>query len=503
MKTATFSQPWVSTTVSMTTPRGGSTYVVASSAEVDAHVQSLLQEQAQKAGAEPDSSLGSYVTSVLRETDGQLPVTELAEYESLRELIQEQCWLDSSDQADALIHQIAAIVRTQQIMDTATATQTSAPVLSPHTETNLIPGDLLWGQDEVESASSVPHVALSSATTKAQLPLQHEAEFSSNYTSYPTPGDYEAEQAFESSVEILLSMNPDISEEAARRALELVQGDVNWGQYLVDLALSAPPVCRHLLRDGCYRRDCQFSHDIDGHTCVFWMRGRCGKGDACQFRHGFDEKAVEDALASSVGVNDTSETKHVVASEVDPPLPTAGLSAEAKKQESIWGRTSSTSFAQIASQGGPPSTAFPSLSSSLSKKMQPLASQNKRRVDIPQDLWHAHENRDSAVFYISDPLERYHAVAASVQRKNVVDLHFQSTKTFATVLEAVLPEKLAGHPGGVWIVTGTGHHVGSKTHQKGGGALENAVIKWLAEAGYDFSRGRDRNGLGGAVLVKR
>ena len=98
MTTATFSQPWVSTTVSMTNPRGGNTYVVASSAEVDAHVQSLLQEQAQKAGAEPDSSLGSYVTSVLRETDGQLPVTELAEYESLRELIQEQCWLDSFDQ---------------------------------------------------------------------------------------------------------------------------------------------------------------------------------------------------------------------------------------------------------------------------------------------------------------------------------------------------------------------------------------------------------------------
>jgi hypothetical protein len=75
-------------------------------------------------------------------------------------------------------------------------------------------------------------------------------------------------------------------------------------------------------------------------------------------------------------------------------------------------------------------------------------------------------------------------------------------KTFASVLGVVLPQKLANHEE-VWVVTGTGHHVGSRTHQKGGGALESAVIEWLSGSGYNFARGRDRNGLGGAILVKR
>jgi len=85
----------------------------------------------------------------------------------------------------------------------------------------------------------------------------------------------------------------------------------------------------------------------------------------------------------------------------------------------------------------------------------------------------------------------------------VIDLHFQSTKTFAEVLEVVLPEKLASEASGVWIVTGTGHHVGTKTHQRGGGVLESAVMNWLTEKGYDFLKGRDRNGHGGALYVKK
>ena len=66
----------------------------------------------------------------------------------------------------------------------------------------------------------------------------------------------------------------------------------------------------------------------------------------------------------------------------------------------------------------------------------------------------------------------------------------------------MLPKKLFDFPE-IWVVTGTGHHVGDKTHQKGGGALEKAVIGWLATEGYSFLRGRDKNGMGGAVLVKR
>ena len=83
----------------------------------------------------------------------------------------------------------------------------------------------------------------------------------------------------------------------------------------------------------------------------------------------------------------------------------------------------------------------------------------------------------------------------------MIDLHYQSTKTFGVVLAQVLPEKLKEYDS-VWVVTGSGHHVGSKTHQKGGGALESAVLSWLSTEGYDFVRGRDRNGHGGAVLVR-
>jgi hypothetical protein len=79
-------------------------------------------------------------------------------------------------------------------------------------------------------------------------------------------------------------------------------------------------------------------------------------------------------------------------------------------------------------------------------------------------LWNPHENRDASVFHITDPIDRYNKVSATVKRRDVVDLHFQSTKTFATVLSTILPMKLS-ELDEVWIVTGTGHHVSSKTHQ--------------------------------------
>mmetsp|Transcript_21858 Transcript_21858/g.41344 ORF Transcript_21858/g.41344 Transcript_21858/m.41344 type:complete len:488 (-) Transcript_21858:70-1533(-) len=487
MPTGGLSQPWG--------PVVTRTQGFASPVEVDSYAQILLQKQAE-AGSEPDSNLGSYVTSVLRETDAQVPVTELPEYENLRELIQEQCWLDS-EKAASVIDQISTCVRTRQIPSTQ---QSEQVVVSPNAERTLIPGNM-WGDNTTQSPRQ------QGSNTVTQQPDQSDYSYpalgssgrSAHYNPYNahTAADdpYQIEQAFESSVEILLSMNPDISEDAARQALQLVQGDVNWGQYMVDVALTAPPVCRHLLNDGCYRRDCQFSHDIDGHTCVFWLQGRCGKGASCPFRHGFDEKALEAVMPPA----STEEQYPPLVTEEDPPLSsTPTTTSTSNTQGSIWSRTSSTSFAQVASQGGPPDSAFPSLS--LTSKMTTL--KNIRRVDIPQDLWNAHENREAAVFYIADPLERYHAVSSTVRRQNVIDLHFQSTKTFSVVLQSILPSKLADHSE-VWIVTGTGHHVGSRTHQKGGGALENVVVDWLTEHGYKFARGRDRNGLGGALLVQR
>lgn len=47
-----------------------------------------------------------------------------------------------------------------------------------------------------------------------------------------------------------------------------------------------------------------------------------------------------------------------------------------------------------------------------------------------------------------------------------------------------------------------GHHVASRTHQKGGGALESAVLDYLKDL-YNVARGRDKAGQGGVLLVKK
>jgi len=280
---------------------------------------------------------------------------------------------------------------------------------------------------------------------------------------------------------------------------------------------------------------------VEGHTCLFWLRGRCTKlGSVCKFLHGFHPKLKEGipanitAPSSFNGVTGSpappgyaypyaapgfggfalppSSSPVVMNSSWQQPqyqAPSLADSSASTSYSSSGGSTSNgggTSFANIASRGydksnyASPQPPVSYDSSSASTAQVPV-------VRIPQNLWNPHENREAAVFYIADPMERYRQVCAASgnRREDVIDLHFQSTKTFATVLEQVLPAKLhsAVAPEGIWIVTGTGHHVGSKTHQKGGGALERAVMQWLQGQGYVFARGKDRNGLGGALLVKR
>ena len=172
------------------------------------------------------------------------------------------------------------------------------------------------------------------------------------------------------------------------------------------------------------------------------------------------------------------------------------------------------------------------------------ALQQLPNILIPQSLWQAHENRNASAFYISDPLERYYTVSATipstaVSSKNrsgsnnmVVDLHFQSIKTFPVVLDTILPDKLSlltpsfdssnngnnvDNTNGIWIVTGTGHHVNTqRTHQKGGSTLESAVLEYLISnyvipsstndnrnGTIRIYKGRDRNGKGGAIFLQR
>lgn len=397
------------------------------------------------------------------------------------------------------------------------------------------------------------------------------------------PGSFT--QNFESSTQILLSLNPTICEEAAYEASLIADTDINLAQHVIDGALSAPPVCRHMLNDSCYRSDCQFSHDVDGHTCLFWLKGRCGKGDGCRFLHGFSQKLLDDVkvdylpeyMRTATGIeagktlqvtnrtyatqstqnNQSIQTANLVQHNMKTSLTTAtrqalnrtgsfdfhstvnsfhGDASDDKTSSilfhsSMWKASSNSSpsiTTYISNKEANISSAVISSSSSNSTKTNALnsfasiASNGYRStsfsydhvenyeystsdnsfVRIPQDLWHANDNRSSAAFQIAEPIARYSEVSRSVMRDDIIDLHFQSLKTFPIVLSQILPEKLRSYKE-VWIISGSGHHVSRNSHQKSGGVLDNAVIEWLTANEYNFTRGKDKNGFGGAVLVKR
>mmetsp|Transcript_14976 Transcript_14976/g.24774 ORF Transcript_14976/g.24774 Transcript_14976/m.24774 type:complete len:723 (-) Transcript_14976:61-2229(-) len=375
-------------------------------------------------------------------------------------------------------------------------------------------------------------------------------------------------------IDMLLSMTVDLSDEAALAAAQLAVGDINVAQYVVDGAMSAPPICRHMLNDGCYRSDCQFSHDVDAHTCLFWLRGRCGKS-SCRFHHGFSKKLLagmnRQVLEQSSSLSPSSQrstpvgipTKNLLSHNMEATAPMMNSwssgggfgggayslqsqrSSRLRHQQHGWDdyhndggagtslpscfkRTSSSraetttttpttpttptitplmspeqqeantfSFASVASKG----YKNDSFATKIAAAASNAAATKPKFVKIPQDLWNHHVNRDAGAFHIQDPLQRYAEVCKSVPRPDVIDLHFQSTKTFAMVLSTVLPLKLREN-NQVWIVTGSGHHVARNSHQAKGGALEASVQTWLEMEGYAFVKGRDRNGHSGAVLVK-
>lgn len=117
---------------------------------------------------------------------------------------------------------------------------------------------------------------------------------------------------------------------------------------------------------------------------------------------------------------------------------------------------------------------------------------------MPQDLWVP--VRDAGVFAVRDPLERYSRVAAKQRKAHVIDLHFQSSRTVGQVLNAVLDPTLAAH-GHAWVVTGTGHHAPTASHQKRNGVLFACVQDYLEARGYDVALAKDARGYAGAFLV--
>ncbi|MFN9981020.1 MAG: hypothetical protein ACK53Y_13925, partial [bacterium] len=136
------------------------------------------------------------------------------------------------------------------------------------------------------------------------------------------------------------------------------------------------------------------------------------------------------------------------------------------------------SFAKVAASNSITAPSF-SLSSAVASNQSSCSSnvvQKEKVKKIPQDLWTCSTNRDPSLFHIVDPIERFHAVNdAQIRAKqlssglpHVMDLHFQSVKTAQIVLATVLPQKLeeisklSQREAGVWIITGSGHHVNTQ-----------------------------------------
>jgi hypothetical protein len=533
---------------------------------IDEYAQQLLQRLA--GNDYIDDSLGSYVTSCIRSSIGsnestknhEVNIVELPEYEPLCELIQEHCQeMDVASITVLLQKIINAIVRRLVPEDDPMSSPSSttptdkeprivAPsphVISPYAANALLPENLLTEVVNVGDRTlpypeeALPYVPPTLIMTPPSSITQRD-NVTAAMTRNASPINYdrrlavEEETAPESLVTTIHHVGPEISataldpamrrqkqqeyhalldrqrleyqvadrlyraggisHAAATAAAQLARGNGPVAQYILHQAAAQVPVCRHLLTGGCYRADCTFSHDIENHTCVFWMKSQCAKVE-CRFWHGFSESLLEQMPEEYRTLQNEDDDWEDDDDDYDPPVQIP---------------TSQHSFVNIASQGYHQQQSYhdPHPAPPRSRPWKPPT------VPIPQQLWQP--QRDPSAFGIADPLERYYAVSAAwkerVMTNYVLDLHYQSLQTFPVVLETLLPEQLraaAADDDGVWIITGTGHHVAERGHQKRNvSTLEGAVWEYLLQnyhpgEGYRIAQGRDRNGQGGALFIQK
>ncbi|KAI8912556.1 hypothetical protein EDD86DRAFT_201699 [Gorgonomyces haynaldii] len=85
-------------------------------------------------------------------------------------------------------------------------------------------------------------------------------------------------------------------------SLEQIQETLKSQNYNVERAIDfllqkdieqAKPVCRHFIMGNCFRSDCWFSHDPKQMVCKFWIKGRCTKGNQCEFLHSVQQSPKE------------------------------------------------------------------------------------------------------------------------------------------------------------------------------------------------------------------
>jgi hypothetical protein len=150
---------------------------------------------------------------------------------------------------------------------------------------------------------------------------------------------------------------------------------------------------------------------------------------------------------------------------------------------------------------------------------------------MPTELWLPDTSHSNYFHMYPDPMDRFIAVnrhhttvlkhrkipltlsrneddiTENANAVTLLDVHFQSLHTVTIVLDHFLPPALSSHAE-VWIVTGSGHHVGGgqggHNHQRReeGGVLFQAVRRYLTEWDMAFWIGKDGVGNFGSFLVR-
>lgn len=256
-----------------------------------------------------------------------------------------------------------------------------------------------------------------------------------------------------------------------------------------------------------------------------------------------EEKFAEKQQAQNIANDPTPAELAIMISTNDPLM---GASSMAKSSPKIGG------WASVAAKPPTPShkSSFanpreldPGAENQSAARGDITANGERKRttVVIPKEVWLPSTANADCFHLYPNPIERFNAVnqhhkpylasviiprcfedAATrpVKSKNngengkvaLLDVHFQSGKTVAPVLDRFLRPALKRNDE-VWVVTGSGHHVAAG-HQRreGGGVLFNAVKRYLEDredemalefrVGKDTSCGKNKSS-GGAFLVRK
>ena len=238
------------------------------------------------------------------------------------------------------------------------------------------------------------------------------------------------------------------------------------------------PLCRY--GHAClYKKDCIYRHpktttsvEKSKRVCMPFVAGACEFGNKCNDSHPSKEECIKlkQTLAEKLckfGEQCNSQSclyKHPQS------LPPSDLNVDAQ------------AFVpeRIMNLVNPANTPTFSMVSQDEKYMSNVNRRTQKR-QIPIELWVTEAEKPENVYHIKDPFERFTIVnkvytlprfetALGNLAVRVIDLHFQTSSSFSQILDRILPRFYAAisqrQINGVWLITGTGHHVQENSHQR-------------------------------------